>query len=102
MVDSTVADATGCDFTSIPWVETHWYLHKFRLSGIPPPEGGGWFNPDLQDTKRLLWNPTTGRWWMVQPPPARSITENKGWASTIHHVPVVGLREIFPVSVGWD
>src|SRR5262245_51295958 len=46
---------------------SHWYLHKFRLSGIPPPAGGGWFNPDLRAQQRKtrvgIEPSTTCRWW---------------------------------------
>src|SRR5262245_14086893 len=43
----------------------HLYLHKFRLSGIPPPAGGGWFNPDLQDTQEYsgIPPPAGGGWF---------------------------------------
>src|SRR5262245_2478942 len=44
----------------------HWYLHKFRLSGSPPPAGGGWFNPDLRAQQRKtrvgIEPSTTCRW----------------------------------------
>src|SRR5262245_55387154 len=53
----------------------------YTNNGQPNPAGGSRGivpSRPTEDWKDCL-NPTTGRWWMVQVLPARSITENEGW-----------------------